>query len=63
MYKRQAVHPGQISFDVDDKATAETLMKLLNIITEHLITEPRDIDEIFKALPQTAKEAIEKRDK
>lgn len=38
-------------------------MKLLNIITEHLITEPRDIDEIFKALPQTAKEAIEKRDK
>lgn len=59
----KAVHPGQISFDVDDKATAETLMKLLNIITEHLITEPKDIDEIFKDLPQTAKEAIEKRDK
>lgn len=59
----KAVHPGQISFDVDDKSTAETLMKLLNIITERLITEPKEIDGIFDALPQSVKESIEKRDK
>lgn len=59
----KAVHPGQIAFDVDDKATAETLMKLLNIITERLISEPKEIDGIFNALPQTVKESIEKRDK
>lgn len=59
----KAVHPGQIAFDVDDKSTAETLMKLLNIITERLITEPKEIDTIFSALPQSAKESIEKRDK
>lgn len=59
----KAVHPGQIVFDVDDKSTAETLMKLLNIITERLITEPKEIDAIFDALPQSTKDAIEKRDK
>ncbi len=59
----KAVHPGQIAFDVDDKSTAETLMKLLNIITERLITEPKEIDGIFNALPQSAKDSIKKRDK
>lgn len=59
----KVVHPGQIAFDVDDKSTAEMLMKLLNIITERLITEPKEIDGIFDALPQSVKESIEKRDK
>lgn len=59
----KAVHPGQTAFDVDDKSTVETLMKLLNIITERLITEPKEIDGIFGALPQSVKDAIEKRDK
>lgn len=59
----KAVHPGQIAFDVDDKATAEMLMKLLNIITERMITEPKEIDNIFEALPETVKQSIEKRDK
>lgn len=59
----KAVHPGQIAFDVDDKSTAETLMKLLNIITERLITEPKEIEGIFDSLPQSIKDSIEKRDK
>ena len=59
----KAVHPGQIAFDVDDKATAEMLMRLLNIITERLISEPKEINSIFEALPQSTKESIEKRDK
>ena len=59
----KAVHPGQIAFDVDDKSTAETLMKLLNIITERLITEPKEIEGIFDSLPQSVRDSIEKRDK
>ena len=59
----KAVHPGQIAFDVDYKTTVETLMKLLNIITERMISEPKEIDGIFDALPQSAKDSIEKRDK
>lgn len=59
----KAVHPGKIDFDVDDKSTAEMLMKLLNIITERLITEPKEIDGIFDALPKSVKDSIEKRDK
>lgn len=59
----KAVHPGQIAFDVDDKETAVALMKLVNMITERMITEPKEIDSMFEQLPDSAKNAIEKRDK
>lgn len=59
----KAVHPGQISFDVDDKGTATMLMRLLNIIVERMITEPNEIDTLYQGLPESVKESIEKRDK
>ncbi|MBO7416832.1 MAG: DUF4145 domain-containing protein [Bacteroidaceae bacterium] len=59
----KAVHPGQISFDVDDKSTAIMLMRLLNIIVERMITEPNEIDSLYQGLPESVKESIEKRDK
>lgn len=59
----KAVHPGVISFDVDDKGTATMLMHLLNIITERMITEPREIESLYEGLPETVKESITKRDK
>ena len=59
----KAVHPGQIAFDVDDKETAVALMKLVNMITERMITEPKEIDSMFEQLPESAKNAIENRDK
>lgn len=59
----KAVHPGQISFDVDDKATATMLMRLLNIIVERMITEPNEISSLYQALPESVKISIEKRDK
>ena len=59
----KAVHPGQIAFDVDDKETAVALMKLVNMITERMITEPQAIDSMFEQLPDSAKNAIENRDK
>lgn len=59
----KAVHPGQIAFDVDNTETAIMLMQLLNIITERMIAEPKKISSLFQSLPQSAKDAIETRDK
>lgn len=58
----KAVHPGVISFDVDDKSTAIMLMRLLNIITERMISEPKEIASLYERLPASVKESIEKRD-
>ncbi|PYG83241.1 MULTISPECIES: DUF4145 domain-containing protein [unclassified Pseudomonas] len=57
-----AVHPGQIDFK-DDRSTAETLFKLLNIIVEKLISEPKHVAELYGSLPETVRNAIENRDK
>lgn len=56
-----AVHPGQIDLR-DDRATAEMLFKLLNLIIDKLVSEPKHIAEIYGSLPQAARDAIEKRD-
>lgn len=58
----KAVHPGQIAFDVDDKNTAIALMKLVNMITERMISEPKEIKNMFEQLPDSVKNSIEKRD-
>ena len=58
----KAVHPGMISFDVDDKNTATMLMRLINIITERMITEPKEIESLYDGLPESVKESITKRD-
>lgn len=56
-----AVHPGQINLN-DDRATAESLFRLLNLIVEKMISEPKHVDEVYAALPEEARKAIEKRD-
>ncbi|MEQ9040538.1 MAG: DUF4145 domain-containing protein [Silicimonas sp.] len=56
-----AVHPGQIDLK-DDRATAETLFRLLNLIVEKTISEPKHVDEVYAALPEGDRKAIEKRD-
>lgn len=56
-----AVHPGQIDLR-DDRATAESLFRLLNLIVEKMISEPKHVDEVYEALPVSARKAIEKRD-
>jgi hypothetical protein len=57
-----AVHPGQIDLR-DDRQTAEALFGLVNLICEKMITEPKHVDEVYAKLPESALEAIEKRDK
>lgn len=56
-----AIHPGQIDLR-DDRATAESLFGLLNLIAEKMITEPKHVDEFYASLPENARKAIEKRD-
>ncbi|GHE85918.1 hypothetical protein GCM10016455_01520 [Aliiroseovarius zhejiangensis] len=55
-----AVHPGQIDLK-DDRATAESLFRLLDLIVEKMISEPKHVEEVYAALPEDARKAIEKR--
>lgn len=57
----ESVHPGQIDLR-DDPKTAEALFKILNKIAQTMITEPREIQEIYNKLPEEKKKAIEVRD-
>jgi len=56
-----AVHPGQIDLR-DDRATAEKLFGLVNLIAEIEITQRKHIAEMYAGLPEGALKAIEKRD-
>lgn len=57
-----AVHPGVIELN-DDNETASVLFVLINIIVEQMITQPKQINEIYSKLPPSALEGIAKRDK
>lgn len=57
-----AVHPGRMDLR-DDRATAESLFRLLNLIAEKMISEPKHVDEVYALLPPGARAAIEARDK
>lgn len=57
-----AVHPGEINLD-DNKDIALSLFKIINIIAQDMITNPKEIKDLYDSLvPEGAKEAIEKRD-
>lgn len=58
----KAVHPGQIAFDVEDENTAIMLMRLLNIIVERMVSEPKEIDLLYQTLPESTKKSVIKRD-
>lgn len=55
-----AVHPGKIDFD--DSTDVQTLFGLINLIADALITQPKQIAEMYNQLPETAREGIKKRD-
>ena len=56
-----AVHPGQIDLR-DDRAIAESLFRLLNLVAEKMISEPKHVDEVYAALPEEDLKAIGNRD-
>ncbi len=57
-----AVHPGQIDLK-DDAETAGSLFELVNIIVDVMISEPQRIKELYEKLPESARKAVEDRDK
>jgi hypothetical protein len=56
-----AVHPGEIDLR-DDRATAEGLFRLVNLIAEIMISQPKHVSDMFASLPEGARKAIETRD-
>lgn len=57
----EAVHPGTLDLR-DDTGTASSLFKLVNFIAEKMVTEPKEIEEIYNKLPESKKEQIKERD-
>jgi len=57
----ESVHPGSIDLN-DDKDTAARLFDLVNIICEQMITQPKQVEDLYKKLPESKREAINKRD-
>jgi hypothetical protein len=57
-----AVHPGEINLSEEPERVLK-LFDLINIIAEKMITEPKEIDLLYKNLPEESLRAIEKRDK
>ena len=57
-----AVHPGQINLD-DNNDIALRLFKILNIISDELITKAKEIDALYNdIIPEETKEHINQRD-
>jgi Domain of unknown function (DUF4145) len=57
----EAVHPGSMDMK-DDRDTALQLFSLINIITAHMISHPKQAEEIYSKLPQSKKKGISDRD-
>ena len=61
MIGAEAVHPGTIDLK-DDLPTVNKIFKLVNFIAQKMISEPREIEEIYESLPKNKLDGIEQRD-
>ena len=57
----EAVHPGELNIK-DNRDVANKLFKLVNFIATKLITEPKEIDDLYNSLPGKKLDGIKKRD-
>lgn len=57
----EAVHPGEINLN-DNKEIAIKLFSLINLISEQMISQPRQIGELYDGLPAGKLDGIAKRD-
>ena len=58
----ETVHSGQIDLR-DDRATATELFRLVNIIADTMVSQPKRIEEMYKSLPAEKLKGIVNRDK
>lgn len=56
-----SVHPGEMDMD-DNRDTALSLFKLVNVIVDETIGRDERIDDFYDTLPEGPKEGIENRD-
>lgn len=61
MIGNNAVHPGEINLD-DTPEIALALFRIINKITDTMITDKREIDAIYSSLSDRQKEPIKRRD-
>ena len=47
----EAVHPGEINID-DNKDLAIAMFRLINLIIEKIVTEPKEINELYNLMPE-----------
>ncbi len=57
----QVIHPGQIDLN-EEPDTTQTLFGLVNIITEVMISQPKNIKAMYGTIPESKREQIEERD-
>jgi hypothetical protein len=57
----EAVHPGTLDLR-DDRHTAYQLFRLVNLITEQMVSHPKHVNQMYEKLPESKKAEIEKRD-
>lgn len=57
----EAVHPGTLDLK-DDRDTASKLFRLVNLIAEQMISQPKHVHGMYEELPEAKKKEIEKRD-
>ncbi len=55
-----AVHPGALDLR-DDRAAAERLFGLVNLIVERMISYPKHVEALDGSLPETKRDEIERR--
>lgn len=55
-----AVHPGEMDIR-DDRETASSLFSLVNLIAQRMLTDPREVEDAYRALPQAKLDQIEAR--
>jgi hypothetical protein len=57
----EAVHPGTLDLK-DDVDTTSKLFRLVNLIAEQMISNPKHVKELYESLPEAKRRAIEQRD-
>lgn len=59
----KAIHAGEISIDYDNYDNAITLFEIVNFIVDRLITTNNKIEGLYQKLPESVKNAIDKRNR